>query len=490
MAKRAPDKDLPIVIVGAGFAGMCMAIELERAGIDSYVILEADEEIGGTWRDNTYPGCACDIPSHLYSYSFELNPNWSCTYSPQPEIQDYLLRCAEKYDLYKKIRFNTEIREAHFDESTHAWTLASDKGETFEARAVVLGVGPLSRPNIPDIEGLADFEGAAFHSAQWDHDFDLKGKKVGVIGTGASAIQIVPAIAEEVDELVVFQRTPPWVMPRSQRTYSELEKKLFATIPGLQRLYRSLIYWRNEAFAVGFVTEKRIMRIFEWMAKRYIRSVFDDPQMRHWVTPDYSIGCKRVTLTDKYYPALARPNVELVPHAVELFTPEGVVAKDGSHRQLDAVVLATGFHATDFLSYFDVTGRDGRDLNQAWREGAEAYYGVAVSGFPNLFMLVGPNTGLGHNSIVFMIESQVNLVRQCIETLLNENLPSLEVRPAVHRRFNETLQQRMKDTVWQSGCQSWYQEESGKNTTLWPGYTFEYWLRTKRFNPDDFRMNW
>ncbi|MBA2663050.1 MAG: NAD(P)/FAD-dependent oxidoreductase [Bradymonadaceae bacterium] len=479
-----------IVIVGAGFAGLCMAIELKQAGIDAFTIYEANAEVGGTWRDNVYPGCACDIPSHLYSFSFELKSNWSRTFSPRAEIQEYLVECATKYDLYSQIVFNTEIRAARFDEARGLWTLHTADGEAIMARAVVLGVGGLSRPRIPEFEGLQSFGGQSFHSARWNHDVDLRGKRVAVVGTGASAIQIVPAIADEVEQLSVFQRTPPWVVPRMDRAYSGLEKRLFAGIPGLQRAYRSAIYWFQESRAIGFLGEQRMMDLFEWFARRYIERAIDDLELRARVTPDYTIGCKRILVSDDYYPALARPNVELVAESVVRFTPDGLVASDGVEHALDVVIFATGFRVTDFLAYFEVIGRDGRNLNAQWQGGAEAYYGVAVTGFPNLFMLVGPNTGLGHNSIVFMIESQARLVRQAIEAMQSAGASSIEVRPGVQRDFNEAVQQRSQKTVWQSGCQSWYLEDSGKNTTLWPGYTFEYWLRTRKLRGHDFRLNW
>lgn len=480
----------PIAIIGAGFAGLAMAIELKRVGIESFRIFEAADEVGGTWRDNVYPGCACDVPSHLYSFSFDLNPNWSRAFSPQAEIQDYLVACAKKYDLYPHIQFCTEIEKAHFDPATGGWTLHTRDGEAIDARALVLAVGGLSRPRLPDIEGLDAFAGESFHSARWNQDYDFKGKRVGVIGTGASAIQIVPHVAEEVDHLTVFQRTPPWIVPRPDRSYSALEKSIFANIPGAQRAYRAFVYWLQEVRAVGFLSEQRIMNLFEWFARRYIDESFDDPELRRLVTPDYRIGCKRILLSNDYYPALKKPHVDLVPRAVTGFTRTAAITSDGSEHELDAVIFATGFRVTDFLSYFEVQGRDGQLLNDVWQEGAEAYYGVAISGFPNLFMLVGPNTGLGHNSIVFMIECQVRLVRQCIEALRDEQATTIEVRPTAQRDFNDALQERSARTVWQSGCKSWYLEDNGKNTTLWPGYTVEYWLRTRKLARQDFELTW
>jgi cation diffusion facilitator CzcD-associated flavoprotein CzcO len=480
--------DLQVAIIGAGFAGMAMAIELGRMGISDYVVFEAGDEVGGTWRENTYPGCACDVPSHLYSYSFELNPNWSRAFSPQPEIQDYLKYCAKKHDLYPRIRLNTEITEARFDEAQNYWRLRTGDGQDVTARIVVLGLGPLSYPSIPELDGLDDFEGATFHTARWDHGYDLRGKRVAVVGTGASAIQVVPSIADEVGHLTVFQRTPPWVAPRPDRAFSALEKRLFASVPGWQRLYRSLVYAAQEIRAVGFIGESRVMDLFEWSTRRFIARSIKDPELRRQVTPDYRIGCKRILLSNDYYPALNKPHVDLVPHPVVRFTRDGVVAADGSVHELDAVIFATGFRVTDFAMFFDVLGRGGANLAEVWREGGDAYYGLAAAGFPNLFTLVGPNTGLGHNSIVFMIESQLRLIRQCLEEMNARGATTFEVDADAQQAFNAELQARSKKTVWQSGCKSWYLNEQGKNTTLWPGYTAEFWWRTRQLNRDHFRF--
>ena len=479
----------PIVIVGAGFAGLCMAIELRRRGVDDLLILEADDEVGGTWRDNTYPGCACDIPSHLYSFSFEQNPRWSRAYSPQAEIQDYLVGCTEKYGLYERIRFGVQIQALEFEDEHQRWAVESSDGRRFEARAVVLAIGGLSRPKIPDIPGLSSFEGPAFHSARWDHDADLEGKRVGLVGTGASAVQIASALADEVDELTIFQRTPPWVMPRPNPSYSEWTKRLFETVPGLQRLYRSSIYLRQEAYATGFVGDRRILGLLEWFGHRYRKQAIADDELRDKVTPDYPMGCKRIVFSDDYYPTLTRHNVQLVDAAVASVEPRSVVDADGRSHDLDALVLATGFHVTDFLESYRVRGRGDLSLHEAWSDGAQSYYGINTAGFPNLFMMVGPNTGLGHNSIVFMIEAQAHLIGQALE-VVDEGDPwsVLEVRRDVQRRFNDWIQRRSRDTVWLSGCDSWYLDE-GKNTTLWPSYTVEYWRQTRRLERDDFLIH-
>lgn len=486
--KPTVSEDDHVAIVGAGFSGLCMGVELKENGIDSFTIYEKEDELGGTWRDNTYPGCGCDIPSHLYSYSFELNPDWSRTYSRQSEILKYLRDVAEKYDLYEKIQFDTEITGMNFEESDARWSLESEDGRTFEADSVVLGVGPLSRPMVPDFDGLENFQGRAFHSARWPDDYDLEGKRVAVVGTGASSIQIVPGIAEEVEELKVFQRTAPWVLPRNDRAFTDFEKFLFETVPGVQRAYRFLIYWIFEMQAVGLIGQPSIMKGVEWLARRYISSQIDDPELRGKVTPDYTMGCKRILLSDDYYPVLDRDNVEVVDGEVARFEENRVITSDGRSREVDAVVFATGFQVTDFLSHFDVRGLGDRELNEAWQDGAEAYEGISVTGFPSLFMMLGPNTGLGHNSMVFMMECQARLIRQALETLEESDAEYLDVKPAVHRDFNESLHERMVGTVWKSGCESWYLEDDGQNTTLWPGYTFEYWWRTRQFDETDYRF--
>jgi cation diffusion facilitator CzcD-associated flavoprotein CzcO len=480
----------PIVIVGAGFAGIGMGIELIDAGVDDFIILEAADEIGGTWRDNTYPGCACDVPSHVYSYSFELNPRWSRAYSPQPEILSYIKECSREHGIDDHIRLEHEVTAATFDAERGIWTVELRDRPPIEARVVVLGVGPLNRPKIPDFPGREDYRGATWHSMQWDHDFELAGKRVGLVGTGASAIQIVPEVAREVDHLAVFQRTPPWVLPKPDRPFLELEKRLFERVPFLQRAYRRGIYWIMEGLASGLITDYRLMLPREMHARHYIRSSFDDPEMREKVTPDYRMGCKRMLFSNDYYPALAEPHVSLVTESIERFTERGIQTRDGSVHELDAVVFATGFHTTDFFSHFEIRGLDGRALEEAWRDGAEAYKGIAVSGFPNLYFLAGPNTSLGHSSIIFMIEAQAHLIRQAIEEIRDEQLRYLDIRPSTYRRSVDEVQERMRDNVWQSGCESWYLDEHGRNVTLWPGYTWEYWLETRRLEREAFRGTW
>jgi cation diffusion facilitator CzcD-associated flavoprotein CzcO len=472
-----------VVVIGAGFAGLGMAIALKRAGIDDFVVLEKADEVGGTWRDNHYPGAACDVESHLYSYSFEPNPRWTRTFAPQREILDYLIRCTDKYGVRPHIRFGSTVVAARFDEDAAAWEVRTSDGRTLRARVLVSACGPLSKPALPDIEGLASFAGKTFHSARWDHAFPLDHKRVAVIGTGASAIQIVPSIAPRVSRLHVFQRTPPWIVPKPDRAFGDVERVLFSHVPALQRLSRRTIYWQREALALGFVVEPRILKALSRVASRYLRASVADEALRAKLTPGYAMGCKRILPTNDWYRTLQRDNVEVVTDRIAAVRPGGVATADGTERPLDAIVLATGFEAAEQMAPFDVRGRGGRELNEAWRDGAEAYLGTTVSGFPNLFVLIGPNTGLGHSSMIFMIESQVAYVMSAIETMRTRGLRCVEVRRDVQTQYNERVHDRLKRTIWATGCASWYQTRDGKNTTLWPGFTFEFRLRTRKFDP-------
>lgn len=485
--KRGRAADLPIAIIGAGFSGVCMAIQLKKAGIDSFTLLEAADDVGGTWRDNTYPGCACDVPSHLYSYSFEPNPRWSRVYGEQPEIWGYLRRCIDRYGLRPHLRFNTEVTRATFDEPSGAWRLETAGGEAITARVVVSGTGPLSRPSIPDLPGLARFQGKTFHSARWDHAYDLRGKRVAVVGTGASAIQFVPQIARDVERLHLFQRTPPWVLPKLDRPITEREKRIFERLPPVEKLYRYLLYWLMELRGVGFVKEPRVLRFLERFAHQHIREKIEDPELRRLVTPDYRMGCKRVLISNDYYPALNRPNVEVITSGIAGIDERAVISRDGVRREVDAIILGTGFDVAGLLAPMRVHGLEGKELTETWRSGAEAYYGLAVSGFPNLFLLLGPNSGLGHNSIIFMIEAQVHYIMDCLRLMREKDLRYLDVLPGAQREHNDQIQSRMGETIWKTGCQSWYLDERGRNFTLWPGFTVEYWLRTRRMKPGDFR---
>jgi cation diffusion facilitator CzcD-associated flavoprotein CzcO len=485
-----PEKTSPsIAIIGTGFAGLCMGIRLKQVGLDSFTILERAEAIGGTWRDNTYPGAACDVPSHLYSFSFEPNPRWTRQFAPQAEILDYLEHCTDKYGLRPHLRFNSPVTAARFDERAGGWLLQVGGGQELRADIVISGTGGLSRPSRPSIPGLAGFQGKVFHSARWDHGYALEGKTVALIGTGASAIQIVPEIAPRVKQLHLFQRTPPWILPKEDRAIGERERKLYQALPLAQWLHRQAIYWRLESRAPFFTTTPGVLKLAGRLASRFLERSIPDPVLRAKLTPDYTLGCKRVLLSDDYYPALLRPNVELVTDGIQEVVRDGLRTKDGTVRPVDAIIFATGFQAAEAVAPFPIQGRGGLDLEEAWRTNAEAYLGAAVAGMPNFFFIVGPNTGLGHSSMVFMIESQVQYVLECIQAIRREGLGYLEVRQDVQERFNRRLQERLGRSVWSTGgCVSWYTTSSGKNTTLWPGFTFEFRLRTRRPDLADYHL--
>ncbi|SFW56067.1 flavin-containing monooxygenase [Amycolatopsis australiensis] len=480
-----------VVIVGTGFSGLGQAIQLEKAGIRDYVILEKADEVGGTWRDNSYPGCACDVQSHMYSFSYEQNPDWSRSFSPQPEIFEYLKRVADKYRLREKIRFGVELTGAHWDERDRRWTATTKDGREFVAQFLVSGVGGLHIPQIPELPGIAKFAGQTWHSARWNHEYDLRGKKVAVVGTGASAIQFVPRIAPEVAELTLFQRTPPWIMPKPDHAMPRWARTLFKRVPGTQRLYRNALYWFLEARAIGFNGHPAIMKAGELIAKRHIAKGVQDPALRKKVTPRYTMGCKRVLISNDYYPALNRPNVDVVTAGVKEVKAHSIVDGSGVEHEVDAIIYGTGFKVTDALEYLDITGVDGRNLAKEWAtEGMRTHKGITVSGFPNLFFLLGPNTALGHNSVVFMIESQSRYVVDAIKLADSRDAAALDVRPGVQERFQREIQDKLVKGVWtQGGCKSWYLDAKGVNRTIWPGFTWRYWLETRKVDPADYELS-
>jgi cation diffusion facilitator CzcD-associated flavoprotein CzcO len=484
MSRRTLPEHVRVLVVGAGFAGLAMAIKLKEAGEDAYLVVERGPDVGGTWRDNTYPGAACDVPSQLYSYSFALNPEWSRSFSPQPEIQAYIKRVAEQSGTLDHFTFETEMTDATWDEERRVWRVITSRGDV-TADVLVSAAGALSDPRNPDIEGFESFQGEVFHSARWNHDYDLSGKRVAVIGTGASAIQIVPEIASVVSHLDVYQRTAPWVIPRNDRGYLGIEKLGFKHLPLLQRIYRTAIYWGRETYVPAFTLAPQLAWPAEQLARLNIRRGISDPELREKVTPDYRIGCKRILISNTYYPALDRDNVDLVTDGIERVTPNGIVTKDGQEREVDAIVVATGFHTTDLPIAEHISGREGVTLAEHFDEvGMQAYKGSTVHGFPNLFFIVGPNTGLGHSSMVFMIESQVRYVIGALRHLRRSGAGAIEPRPEVQRAYVEQLQQRMDRTVWSSGgCASWYLDSHGRNVTLWPRATFTFRRITSGFDP-------
>jgi cation diffusion facilitator CzcD-associated flavoprotein CzcO len=472
-----------VLIVGSGFGGLGAAIRLAKQGRRDYLVIERGSEVGGTWRDNTYPGATCDVPSHLYSYSYELNPNWSRSFSPQWEIQDYLRRTAEKYDVLDKHLFDTEVTSAQWDERATRWDVQTTRG-SYTADVLVGAIGALCEPSLPDINGIETFQGDVFHSSRWNHESDLTGKRVAIIGTGASAIQIAPAIADQVAHLDVYQRTAPWVMPRRDRAYSKPERLAYKHIPGLQRLSREAIYWGREAMVVGFAYQPKVLLGAQRIAERHMRKQVADPDLRRAVTPDWQMGCKRILISNDWYPTLTRDHVDLVTDGIAEIRGNSIISKDGTVREVDAIIVATGFHVTDSPGYDVIKRADGRSLGDVWRDsGPQAYKGAAVAGFPNLLFVVGPNTGLGHSSMIFMIESHVNYLASALDEMDKHGLTSFEVREDVQRDYNDKLQRHMKKTVWTTGgCVSWYLDAHGKNTSLWPSFTFAFRRLTRKFD--------
>ncbi|GAC1533094.1 MAG: NAD(P)/FAD-dependent oxidoreductase [Candidatus Velthaea sp.] len=479
--------DTEVIIVGSGFAGLGMAIRLKQARIP-FIVLERAAEVGGTWRDNTYPGCACDIPSTLYSYSFEPNPAWTRVYPRQSELLDYLRRCAHKYNVRTHIRFNTELHEARYDEASATWEVRTAAGDTLVSRVLISAMGPLSKPNVPAFAGRERFTGAAFHSAQWDSSIDLRGKRVALIGTGASAIQIAPEIAPHVEHLTLFQRTPPWIVPRADVPIDARRRRLRRWLPGYGWFIRKCLYWFLEIRAYGFTVNPKVLQQQEKLALRSMRKRVRDPELQAKLTPSYRMGCKRVLISDDYYPALNRPNVTLVTQRIAEFGADGIATDDGTEYPADVVIFGTGFRATDGTRPVHIYGRSGVELNDAWRNGMEAYLGTSIAGFPNFFTIIGPNTGLGHNSMVLMMEAQYRYILDTLRFMRRKRLRAFDVRSAVQQAFNIRLQARMKRTVWSSGCASWYIDARGKNTTLWPGFTSAYRWLTRRFRPEHYHL--
>jgi cation diffusion facilitator CzcD-associated flavoprotein CzcO len=484
---ESPVRHVHVAILGTGFAGLGMAIRLKQEGHTDFVVLERAADIGGTWRDNTYPGCACDIPSHLYSFSFALNPNWSRAYSPQREIQDYLRSCAKRFGILPHIQWNSELQQGAWNEDDHCWHLTTTQGQLL-ADLLILGNGPLSEPSLPAIPGIEGFEGTLFHSAQWRHDYDLMGKRVAVIGTGASAIQFVPQIQPRVGHLSLFLRTPPWIVPRFDHPIPTWQRTLFRFLPITQRVVRTIIYWQRELLALGLVYRPAMLEDGMQIARRYLAKQVADPVLRAKLTPEYILGCKRILLSDDFYPALTQPNVEVITDRIREVRAHSIVTEDGREREVDTIICGTGFHVTDAQLPQHIYGRGGQSLADKWHPSSSAYKGTTVAGFPNLFLLIGPNTGLGHNSMVFMIEAQIQYILDCLHTMKRRGLLAVEVRPDREETFNRELQRRMRKTVWTSGCASWYLDASGRNTTLWPGFTFEFWRRTRHFDPQHYNL--
>ena len=477
-----------VVIIGTGFSGLGAAMKLRDSGREDFVVLEKAHDVGGTWRDNTYPGCECDIPSHMYSFSYELNTEWSKSFSGQEEIWAYMRKVTDEQNLRQYIDFGVEVTGATWDEDRKMWSVHTREGEGYEARVVVAGVGGLHLPNVPEIAGAESFAGPRFHSAEWDHDVDLRDKKVVVIGTGASAIQFIPIIAQETAHLTVFQRTAPWVLPKKDKPTPEWRKTLFARVPGAQRAYRNALYWALEARALGFNGHIKVLPLAERIVKRYIEKTVPDPELRAKLTPDYRLGCKRVLQSNTYYQTYLRDDVSLSTDGIREIVADGVIDNNGVKHEADVIIYGTGFHVIDAFDYLDIKGRDGVDLAAKFRDdGVETYMGMTIHGFPNLYFMLGPNTALGHNSVVFMIEQQTKYIVKMLEEMDRRGAVAAEATAQAQEDFNTEVQRLVEKGIWtQGGCTSWYLDSHGKNRTIWPKFTFQYWWETRKVDADDF----
>jgi cation diffusion facilitator CzcD-associated flavoprotein CzcO len=479
-----------VIIVGAGFGGLGTAMQLKRHGRDDFIIVEQDVGVGGTWHANRYPGAACDIPSLLYSFSFAPHTGWTRSYPWQAEIEHYLNGCVDRYDLLPHLHLRTRVISLQWDADAQRWIVRAQPrgGEEVQwtARVVVSASGGLSRPATPALPGLNDFMGPVMHTARWQAEVGLADKRIGVVGTGASAIQLVPQLVDTAQHVTLFQRTPAWILPKRDRPVGETRRWLYDNVPGLRGLARAVVYAIHELRAPGFTRRPGILKSLEPLALRHLHRHVKDPALRAALTPNYRMGCKRILIASDFYPALQRRNAQLVTSPIERVVPDGVVTADGKHHPLDMLVLATGFQAAEAMAPFPIRGRNGLELNNVWRHGARAYLGTTVPGFPNLFLIVGPNTGLGHNSMVFMIESQVRYVMDARARMDGARLAAVDTKPEVADAFNADLQRRMKRTVWSTGgSTSWYQTRDGLITTLWPGSTLAFWRRTRRFRLDE-----
>ncbi|MEU9079411.1 NAD(P)/FAD-dependent oxidoreductase [Kitasatospora sp. NPDC048538] len=477
-----------VAVIGSGFGGLGAAVRLRRAGITDFVVLERADSVGGTWRDNSYPGCACDVPSHLYSFSFAPNPEWPRSFSGQPDIRAYLEKVATVFGLRPHLRFGAEVLEARWEAERTRWRITTSAGQ-WTADAVVSAAGPLADPQIPDLPGLASFPGKVFHSSRWDHDYDLAGKRVAIVGTGASAAQIIPSIQPEVGKLTVFQRTPAWVLPRRDREISRLEKWLHDRLPVTGRIRRGTLFALRELQVDAFVRRPGMLKVVQQFAERHLAQGVADPALRAKLTPDYRIGCKRILLSNTYYPALAAANTEVVASGLRELRGSTLVAADGTEHEVDAIVFGTGFHVTDMPIGARVFGADGTSLAEQWKDGMEALRGSTVHGFPNLFFVIGPNTGLGNSSMILMIESQLNYLIDALTTLDTVGATAMQPTVRAQRQWNLELQHRMDRTVWTTGgCRSWYLDPNGRNTVLWPGSTTAFRRATRRVDLGEYEL--
>ncbi|WIM89598.1 NAD(P)/FAD-dependent oxidoreductase [Candidatus Mycobacterium wuenschmannii] len=476
------------LVIGAGFGGLGAAYELSRDGLADVTVLEKAEDIGGVWRENTYPGAACDVPSNLYSYSFARKTDWGRRYAEQPDILGYIRDTADRFGLRDLVRTGVEVTSAEYDDASATWRVRTSQGETLEADILIPAVGQLSRPALPSIPGLESFAGPSFHSAEWRHDIDLTGKRVAVLGTGASAIQFVPRIRRVAKHVVVFQRSAPYVVPKLDRAYTDGHHSAFRRVPGFAAAMRALIWYLSEFFSLALTKAAPLARLVGWWASANRLRHIKDPVLRDKVTPDYAIGCKRVLFSSDWYPALACDNVDVETESITEVTATGVRTADGRHHEVDVIIYGTGFKATEFLSPITVSGRGGLSLQSVWADGARAHLGMAVPGFPNLFLIYGPNTNLGSSSIILMMEQQARYIRQLVEELIRSgDRRAFEVRPEVEQAYDTDVQTRLDNGVWTT-CDSWYRTDSGRVTTNWPGLVHEYQRRTTTVAFSDYRQ--
>ncbi len=478
-----------VAILGAGMSGICAAIKLREAGVRDITILERSDGVGGTWRDNHYPGSACDVPSHLYSFSFAPNPDWSRKFSPQSEILAYFERVAREYGLLPFCRFGVEVVRATFDEDRKVWRIELDGGEVVEADVFIAATGQLNRPYVPDIPGLDEFEGTWFHSARWDHDHSFEGEAVAVIGNGASAVQFVPHVARNAASLIQFQRSANWILPKPDREFRSWERFAFRHVPGVERFYRFTIWARFESRFSLMRRRSLFRKAFTALLVPQLEKLVRAGLPREAVIPDYPMGCKRVLISNDYWQALLRPTSKVVTTPIARVHPRAIETADGELHPVDTIVFGTGFQTTRFLTPIEVRGVGGCDLHEEWAKGASAHLGMAVPGFPNCFILYGPNTNLGHNSIIFMVERQVEYLVECVVELWRSGARSMDLRPEVMRESDREVQRLAEGTVWLASCDSWYKTDEGRLTNNWPDHTYEYWRATLRSGIEDYVLS-
>ncbi len=475
------------VIVGSGFSGICMAISLKTNGINDFIILEKADGIGGTWRENTYPGAECDIPSALYSYSFEPYPDWEYKWSHQPQILDYIKFCSSKHNIDSHIHFNKELTSARWHEDH--WQIDTKDGSTYEARSFIPALGQLHHPSTPAFEGMDSFSGSSFHSATWDHSIDLKGKTIGVIGNAASAVQFIPQIAKEAKEVIVFQRSANWMLPKQDRLYKDWEKNLVRKFPALLSIYRSRLWLLGGGLFLLMKTGNNFLRkAYQNQTKKFIKKHITDKELVEKLIPRYPLGAKRVLFSDDYYEALSKEHVHVVTESIDSINRLGINTKSKVH-EVDVIVYATGFKTNPFLMNLDIKGKKDLSIHTHWQEGPKNYLGITVDQFPNMFLMYGPNTNLGHNSIILMAEAQANYITQCVNHLENGSEKTMEVKASVIDSYYEEIQSRLKKMIWSKIENSWYQSANGNIPNNWPGRTMEYTRRTKKVNLEDYNLS-